>query len=449
MTFLQLAVRLDARPLGTIGEQLPALAQLKLSGSNMPCIRELGTSLGTLRVLWLSRCGLADLDGLGALPQLSELYLAFNDVSRLMPLQPLEQLQVLDLEANNVTSMDEVAWLQFLPSLQELTLRANPVADDATAAAGAFAPAVFALLPSLATLDDETRDEAAASAAAPGGADVAAAGWAAADDECPSPAAAAAAAAAPPAGRRGVAAAAEESSWRRRSNTPRWAALRCLRRRVRRRRQPRGGGVRPATAGGCGTAGAAARRRGRRRPCSSPRARAPRLARGVGIPPARDETPPQCPGHRPLGRRRQLAPRGDDERRRPRRVDAHDGRRDHLRCAPPPTPPHPLPSLPHAHPSPFPRSQASTPPPPQAQGVGARSGRRSMRSSAHAREQLVFVAADARGAAPRHATAPPTPPTPGRGGDGGGGGRFRGGRDVGGDGAAGVGAARTARSTRR
>ena len=60
-----------------------------------------------------------------------------------MPLQPLEQLQVLDLEANNVTSMDEVA--SSSSSLQELTLRAF-VADDATAAGGTFLAAVFALL---------------------------------------------------------------------------------------------------------------------------------------------------------------------------------------------------------------------------------------------------------------------------------------------------------------
>ena len=48
MTFLQLAVDSTHVPLGTIGERLPALEQLKLSGSNMPCIRELGTSLGAL-----------------------------------------------------------------------------------------------------------------------------------------------------------------------------------------------------------------------------------------------------------------------------------------------------------------------------------------------------------------------------------------------------------------
>ena len=36
VTFLQLAVDSTHVPLGTIGERLPALAQLKLSGSNMP-----------------------------------------------------------------------------------------------------------------------------------------------------------------------------------------------------------------------------------------------------------------------------------------------------------------------------------------------------------------------------------------------------------------------------
>lgn len=32
--------------------------------------RDLGTSLGRLRVLWLARCGLVDLDGIGSLPAL-------------------------------------------------------------------------------------------------------------------------------------------------------------------------------------------------------------------------------------------------------------------------------------------------------------------------------------------------------------------------------------------
>lgn len=42
-------------PLGTLGERMPKLQQLKLSGSALPSIRELGTSLRNLQILWLCR----------------------------------------------------------------------------------------------------------------------------------------------------------------------------------------------------------------------------------------------------------------------------------------------------------------------------------------------------------------------------------------------------------
>jgi len=150
--FLQMAVDSSCVPLDTLGERLPRLEQLKLNGSSLPSIRELGTSLNHLRVLWLCRCGLAELDGMSALPELQELYLAFNDIEKLDALAPLDQLQVLDLEANVVSDMTQVEWLQFLPAMQELTLRGNPVAEAPT-----YRALTVGLLPNLALLDDEDR----------------------------------------------------------------------------------------------------------------------------------------------------------------------------------------------------------------------------------------------------------------------------------------------------
>ena len=103
VTFLQMAVDSEFVPLSCLGERLPALEQLKLNGSSLPSLRYLGTSMTQLRVLWLCRCGLQELDNLGALPQLQELYLAFNDISQLSPLTEADELQVLDLEANSGT----------------------------------------------------------------------------------------------------------------------------------------------------------------------------------------------------------------------------------------------------------------------------------------------------------------------------------------------------------
>lgn len=149
--YLQMTVDSAHVPLGTLGERLPALEQLKLSGSCLPSIRELGTSLTKLRVIWLCRCGLGELDGLSALPQLQELYLSFNDIAALSPLTSLEELQVLDLEANSVAAMAEVEWLQLMPSLQELTLHGNPVCDSEPA----LRSKLVQMLPGLQMLDDE------------------------------------------------------------------------------------------------------------------------------------------------------------------------------------------------------------------------------------------------------------------------------------------------------
>jgi len=151
--FLQMAVDSEFVPLNCLGDRLPALEQLKLNGSCLPSLRHLGTSLCQVRVLWLCRCGLQELDNLGALPELQELYLAFNDIRQLSPLVESDQLQVLDLEANLVSDMEQVEFLQLGPSLQELTLRGNPIAERV-----AFRNEVLAMLPHLLFLDDELPD---------------------------------------------------------------------------------------------------------------------------------------------------------------------------------------------------------------------------------------------------------------------------------------------------
>jgi len=51
-----------------------------------------------LRVLWLSRSGLESLDGIAALPLLTELYISFNDIEELRPLCDCEMLNTVDLE---------------------------------------------------------------------------------------------------------------------------------------------------------------------------------------------------------------------------------------------------------------------------------------------------------------------------------------------------------------
>ncbi|CAK6449843.1 unnamed protein product [Pipistrellus nathusii] len=124
---LEMCVDTREHSLGNFGVHLPNLSQLKLNDSRLGSVRDLGTSLGRLQVLWLARCGLTDLDGIGSFLALKELYVSYNNVSDLSPLCLLEQLEVLDLEGNNVEDLGQVRYLQLCPRLAMLTLEGNLV----------------------------------------------------------------------------------------------------------------------------------------------------------------------------------------------------------------------------------------------------------------------------------------------------------------------------------
>ncbi|XP_070314057.1 leucine-rich repeat-containing protein 56 isoform X2 [Odocoileus virginianus] len=127
VSMLEMCVNTRENSLGSFGLHLPNLSQLKLNGSCLGSLRDLGTSLGHLHVLWLARCGLADLDGISSFPALKELYLSYNDIWDLSPLCLLEHLEVLDLEGNCVEDLGQLRYLQLCPRLATLTLEGNPL----------------------------------------------------------------------------------------------------------------------------------------------------------------------------------------------------------------------------------------------------------------------------------------------------------------------------------
>ncbi|XP_039187165.1 leucine-rich repeat-containing protein 56 isoform X4 [Crotalus tigris] len=63
---LEMHVNTRENSLGNFGSYLPNLKQLKLNGSVLTSVRDLGTALPRLQVLWMARCGLPDLDGISA-----------------------------------------------------------------------------------------------------------------------------------------------------------------------------------------------------------------------------------------------------------------------------------------------------------------------------------------------------------------------------------------------
>lgn len=83
------------------GTYLPNLTQLRLVNSLVSCVRDLGTCLSHVEVLWMPRCKLKDLDGLPALSSLREFYLSFNEVTDISLITMLSSLELLDLERYN------------------------------------------------------------------------------------------------------------------------------------------------------------------------------------------------------------------------------------------------------------------------------------------------------------------------------------------------------------
>mmetsp|Transcript_46303 Transcript_46303/g.83498 ORF Transcript_46303/g.83498 Transcript_46303/m.83498 type:complete len:569 (+) Transcript_46303:86-1792(+) len=154
---LHLEIQVDSalQSLELFGQTLPNLRQMKLTDSSILSLRDLGTCLGQLEVLWMSRCGLQDLGGASAtLPALREFYLPFNDVVDLAPLCGCENLEVLDIEGNAVTDEDEVSALSGCHFLRELTLSGNPVFRASCRNGALSRERVLQLLPTLEVLDD-------------------------------------------------------------------------------------------------------------------------------------------------------------------------------------------------------------------------------------------------------------------------------------------------------
>ncbi|XP_034391088.1 leucine-rich repeat-containing protein 56 isoform X2 [Cyclopterus lumpus] len=159
VTSLEICVDTQENTLGNFGAYLPKLVNLKMNNSTIMSVRDLGTTLCHLQVLWMSRCSLQDLDGICTFTSLKELYMAYNNVSDLSQVGMLENVQLLDLEGNDVDDLVQIQYLGLCGKLQTLTLEGNPVCAQPNPTAiqtadYSYRTAVRELVPQLRYLDD-------------------------------------------------------------------------------------------------------------------------------------------------------------------------------------------------------------------------------------------------------------------------------------------------------
>ncbi|XP_075018857.1 leucine-rich repeat-containing protein 56 isoform X3 [Calonectris borealis] len=156
-----LEMRVDTREnsLGNFGAYLPNLKELKLNNSLLVSVRDLGTTLSHLHVLWMACCGLSDLDGISSCSSLKELYIAYNNISDLSQLTWLDHLEVLDLEGNNIEDINQMQYLGLCGKLSRLTVEGNliclkPNAESAEEPGYNYRAEVKKLIPHLEYLDE-------------------------------------------------------------------------------------------------------------------------------------------------------------------------------------------------------------------------------------------------------------------------------------------------------
>ncbi|KAM6408290.1 leucine-rich repeat-containing protein 56 [Rhynochetos jubatus] len=156
---LEMQVDTRENSLGNFGAYLPNLRELKLNNSLLVSVRDLGTTLSHLRVLWMACCGLSDLDGISSCSSLKELYVAYNNISDLSQLTWLEYLEVLDLEGNNIEDINQMQYLGLCCKLSRLTVEGNlicrkPNAESAEEPEYNYRAQVKKLIPHLEYLDE-------------------------------------------------------------------------------------------------------------------------------------------------------------------------------------------------------------------------------------------------------------------------------------------------------
>lgn len=123
---IEIQVNTEGQSLDDIGVNLPNLVELKLDGSFITSLRDLGlSSLKHLQKLHVGMCGLTDLDGVEYLVMLQELYASNNQIDDVSTLLGHPGLQLLDLSRNSIKEPNAIEFLEGIPKLVSLRLMGN------------------------------------------------------------------------------------------------------------------------------------------------------------------------------------------------------------------------------------------------------------------------------------------------------------------------------------
>lgn len=116
--------------LNQFGERLIHLKELRLNGSNIKSISDLGSSYKNLSVLNMDNCNLSDLTGLVCFEKLEEFSAMNNKVSDLFEIEAVcSTLRILRLDNNRIKDEESIIFIGTLEKLETLSLIGNEVIE--------------------------------------------------------------------------------------------------------------------------------------------------------------------------------------------------------------------------------------------------------------------------------------------------------------------------------
>lgn len=148
---LETKVDLSYSSLNVAGEILSNLIELKLNGSILKSLRDIGNSFQKLEVLWVSNCGLKDLAGINSFSNLKEIYASYNSINDVSDLMFKVSLNVIDLEGNEIKDINNIQNLIGLEDLYAISVDGNPFTEKDPD----YRKKVAEILPQVKIIDDE------------------------------------------------------------------------------------------------------------------------------------------------------------------------------------------------------------------------------------------------------------------------------------------------------
>ena len=131
--------------LNQFGERLVNLIVLKLNGSCIQSVNELGSNFTRLKVLEMNNCHLKDLSGMICFQSLEVFEAKHNLINDLIELEMCSSIVKLDLEDNKIEKKENILFLSGLENLEELNLKSNPIQD--------YESEIKEMIPSIKVLD--------------------------------------------------------------------------------------------------------------------------------------------------------------------------------------------------------------------------------------------------------------------------------------------------------